>query len=86
MRRGILTTLVASMTLAFLSASPSMELTSGGTTVSSTANASLNSVSYSQSTPGSSGGGSGGNDYVCSQAGLPGGASATLSNGGLTLA
>jgi hypothetical protein len=79
-RRGILFTLVASIALAFLSASPSMELT-GSEHVTVT----LQGHSSTMSTPGSSGGGSGGNDYVCSQAGLPGGASATLSNGELTL-
>jgi hypothetical protein len=82
-RRGILFTLVASTALVFLSASPSMELTGGP--YSSSVQASLSPGSYNVSTPGSSGGGSGGNDYVCSQAGLPGGASATLSNGELTL-
>jgi hypothetical protein len=91
-RRQILFTLIASTALVFLSASPSMELTGGGASsngasngVSSTAIASLSPGSYNVSTPGSSGGGSGGNDYVCSQAGLPGGASATFSNGELTL-
>jgi hypothetical protein len=81
-RRGILSTVVASIVLALISASPSMELT-GATSI--TANVGLSSVSINQSTPGSSGGGSGGNDYICSQAGLPGGVSATLSNGELTL-
>ncbi len=91
MRRGILFTLVASTALVFLSVSPSMELTSGGgksgapTTVSQNVTVGLQGGSYTQSTPGSSGGGSGGNDYICSQAGLPGGASATLSGGELTL-
>jgi hypothetical protein len=87
-RRQILFTLVTSIALAFLSASPSMELTKSATqsnTYSSTVQASLSPGSYNVSTPGSSGGGSGGNDYVCSQAGLPGGASATLSGGALTL-
>jgi hypothetical protein len=85
-RRQILFTLVTSIALAFLSTSPSMELTRGkGQPVTQTVTVNLPPGSYSQSTPGSSGGGSGGNDYVCSQAGLPGGASATLSNGELTL-
>jgi hypothetical protein len=83
MRRGMLFTLAASMTEALLSGTPSMELTKYQ--YHQTVQSSLNSVSYNQSTPGSSGGGSGGNDCVCSQAGLPGGASATLSNGELTL-
>ncbi len=91
MRRQILFTLIASTALVFLSASPSMELTvnqnqpGASNGVSSTAIASLSPGSYNVSTPGSPGGGSGGNDYVCSQAGLPGGASATLSGGELTL-
>jgi hypothetical protein len=87
-RRGILFTLVTSIALAFLSASPSMELTSGEHNPNShtqTVTVTLPSGSYSQTTPGSPGGGSGGNDYICSQAGLPGGASATLSGGELTL-
>jgi hypothetical protein len=90
MRRQILFTLAASTALVFLSASPSMELTSGAThsstpSASDQVTATLSPGSYNVSTPGSSGGGSGGNDYVCSQAGLPGGASATLSGGALTL-
>jgi hypothetical protein len=65
-----------------------MELTAGGNSsngASNVASVGFSPGSYNVSTPGSSGGGSGGNDYVCSQAGLPGGASATLSNGELTL-
>ncbi len=84
MRRGILFTLVTSIALAFLSASPSMELTRGAQS-SNTVTVGFGGGSSTVSTPGSSGGGSGGNDYICSQAGLPGGASATLSGGALTL-
>ncbi len=89
MRRGIAFTLVASIALAFLSASPSMELTKGVSqqppAATNVAAVGFGGGSSTVSTPGSSGGGSGGNDYICSQAGLPGGASATLSNGELTL-
>jgi hypothetical protein len=83
----MLSTLVASIVLALISASPSMELTSGATYSSTppASNVGFGGVSCNVSTPGSSGGGSGGNDYICSQAGLPGGVSATLSNGELTL-
>jgi hypothetical protein len=88
-RRGILLTLVASISLAFITASPSMELTAnegqGQNSATNVAAVGFQGGSYNVSTPGSSGGGSGGNDYVCSQAGLPGGVSATLSGGELTL-
>jgi hypothetical protein len=83
-RRGILLTLVASISLAFISASPSMEFTVNKNP-SLPVSVYLPGGSSTVSTPGSSGGGSGGNDYICSQAGLPGGASATLSGGALTL-
>ncbi len=83
MRRCILFTLVASTALVFLSASPSMELTdSQNQPATNVAAVGFGGGCYNVYIPGSLGGGSGGSDHICSQASLPGGASATLSNGG----
>ncbi len=86
MRRGILFTLIVSTALVFLSASPTMRLTVGVAQPSHlTTTISLQGSPGGGAVPGSPGGGHGGNGYVCSQSGLPGGASATLSGGELTL-